>query len=393
MNKAKIFISHHPGDLLLYKNFIQIIRKYDKNIKIILFKVNHPYFLKFNFEPYKQYFDEIIEFDFIHYEKNLLAGFWKIFNFQKKLKKATADLLVNFGEIHLFLSDSAWLPVNILLYNLARQRTIKNITKFAMGQLECSQTKKDNLKTLLCSLYSLPFKYYKVKVISTLAGEFQDFVYTEHTAGAIVKIVSPFPRALNNPNWGKENILSYPIITKNLKGIKKDMIIIFGDANIFQYYSEYLPEHETFVKKMTIFFKALENKYSNYKLYYKPHPTDKDRIMPGINVQRYNLFDNRVNAQTLVDMYRERIKAVYTPFSTSVMIASFFGIPSYTFYRYMFNRAGIELLDNLFNQDNTRSKFLFHLTDLSEIGKIDNLKPSRINLENLEKRYRKVLDV
>ena len=393
--KAKLFICHHPGDSLLYKNLIKIIKKYDKDVQIILFKVNHPYFSKFNFQPYKQYFDKIVEFDFIHYEKNLLISFWKIFSFQKKLKKITANLLRDFEKIDLFLDKSAWLPINILLYNLSRQKNIKNITAFSFGEVGCSQTKKDNLKTFLCNLCSLFFKCYKIKVISTLTGKFYDFVYDDNVAGNNIEIVSPVGRPQNKSDLEKENILPYPIIKKFQKGTKKDMIIIFGDANILQCYSEYLPEYKTFVKKITTLFKALENKYSNYKLYYKPHPSDKDRIMPGIDFKKYNLFDNTVNAQTLVDMYQERIRAAYTFSSTSVIQSSFFGIPSYTFYRYLFNSPGIKMLNNIFNQDNIKSKFLFHLSDLNEIGKIDNLKPVNcyINLEKVDKKYREILNV
>ena len=394
-NTAKLFICNHPSQLFLYKNFIEIIREYDQNSKIILFKVNHPYFLKFNFKPYEKYFDEIIEFEFINYKKNFLTGFWKIFSFQNKLKKIDDSLLLKFDKIDLFLHDSAWLPVNILLYNLARQKNIKNINRFNLGTLECSQTKKDSIKTLLYSLYSLPFKCYKVKVISTLAGQFQDFVYTEQVAGTIVRIVGPSLQTLNNPDWGKENILPYPITAKHPKDAKKDMIIIFGNADIFQCYSEYLPEHETFVKKMTSFFEALESKYSNYKLYYKPHPCDENRVMPGIDLQKYNLFDNTVDAPILINMYQERIRAVYTFSSTSIMIASFFGIPSYTFYQYVLNQAGIELFDNIFNQDDVKSEFLFNIADLSKIGKIDNLESVNhyIDLKNVDEKYLKVLNV
>jgi len=140
-NTAKIFICHHPDQLFLYKNLIRIIRKHDRNTKIMLLKLNHPYFLKFNFEPYKKYFDQIVEFDFIHYKKNFLVGFWEILIFQNKMRKITNDLFPYFKTIDLFLTDSAWLGVNILLYNLRKQKKIKNITRITLGSLECEQTK------------------------------------------------------------------------------------------------------------------------------------------------------------------------------------------------------------------------------------------------------------
>ena len=394
-NGVKLFICHHPDQLLLYKNLIKIIKKQDKAARIILLKVNHPYFSKFNFGPYNQYFDEVIDFDFISYKKNFLTGYREIFNFQKKLKKTAINLLANFAAIDLFMTNSAWLPINILLYNLARQKNIKNITKFAGGQLECPQTKTDNLKTLFCNLYSLPLKCYKVKVISNLTGKFQDFVYAEKTAGAVVKVVSPSFQLSKDLNREKENILPYPVISERSSAFEKDIVIVFGDANIFRCYFEYLPDYEIFIQKMANFFKALEKEYSDCKIYYKPHPNNKERIMPGIDIKRYNLFDNTVNAQTLIDMYQKRIKAVYTFSSTSVIQSSFFAIPSYTFYKYLFNSSGIEILDNIFNQDNVKSKFLFHLSDLKEIGIIDNLEPADyyINPENVDEKYLKVLNI
>lgn len=392
MNKAKLFISHHPNNLFLYKNLIQIIRKYDKDTKILLFKVNHPGFSKFNFEPYKEYFDRIVEFDFIHYQKNFLAGLWKILAFQKKLKRVISSFLRNFETIDLFLDNSAWLPVNVLLYNLSREKSIKNIHKITIAEPESSQTKRDKIKTLWCALYSLLFKCYKVKAISTRGGKFVDFVYGSDTPGNFLKIVSPI---VFNKSYGlKEDILPYPIFYQRRSAEKRDIVIIFGDANIPQYFAEYLPSYETFVEKLNTFFKAVENKYSNCQLYYKPHPNDKDgEIMPGINLQKYRLFDNTVNAQMLFERYQKRIKAVYTFSSSAAIFGSFFGIPSYTFYRYLFNPSGIEKFNSFFNQDYLMSRFLFHIADLGEIGKIDELEPPVINLKKLEKRYRKVLNI
>jgi len=392
-NAAKIFICNHPSQLFLFKNLSLIIKKYNPDIKVILLKVNHPYFSKFNFEPYKKYFDKIIEFKFIHYKKNFFLSYWEIFNFQKKLKKINNNLLLGFDKIDLFLSDSTWLPVNILLYNLSRQKNIKNITRFNEGQLESSQTKKDNIKALLCNLYTLPFKCYKVKVLTTLGGKFLNFIYVDQMPGIIVRIVNPNAQMLNNIDWEKENILPLTIVSKNSAISKRDMVIVFGDAGLLQDCSEYMPNEETYIKKLTNFFKSIEDKYSDSKLWYKPHPADGQKIMSGINASKYNLFDNSINAEVIFEKYHKRIKAVYTLSSTSVVMGSFFGIPSYTFYRYLCNRAGIDKFDNLFDQENIKSKFLFHISDSSEIGKIDKLKYTIKNIKNLDKVYRKVLNV
>jgi len=394
-NKAKIFICHHPAGLLLYKNFVKIIRQYDKELKIILFKVNHPYFLKFDFAPYKQYFDEIVEFDFIHYEKNFLLGLWKIFNFQKKLKKASNKLLRDFETVDLFLDYSAWLPVNVLLYNLSKLRNVKNIDRITLSGIEQEQTKTDRLKTLFCTLYSLPFKCYKVKVISTLGGQFVNFAYAENTPGTILKIVNPTINFPNDFDGSKENnILPYPILPNGPSNLKKDMVIIFGNESIYSSYPEYFPDYKTYVEKLSAVFKNIENRYSDCKLYYKPHPADGDKIMPGIIRQKYSLFDNAISAETLFDTHQEKIKAVYALSSTSVMLGSFFGVPSYTFYRYLCNKAGIDYFDVFLNQPRLKSKFLFHLSDLSEIGKIDDLeRPRPLDLNNIDNKYRQLFKI
>lgn len=389
-NTAKIFICNHPTQLFLYKNFIEIIRKYDQGSKIILFKVNHPHFLRFNAEPYRQYFDEIIEFDFIHYKKNIFLEYRKIFNFIKKLKKTIKRLTENYETIDAFSHESAWLPTNVLLYYLGKGSKIK-INRFVEASLESSYAKTDKIKTLLCGLYSLPFKCYKVKVISTPKGRFLDFVYVDNVPGKRIQIISPTGDV---GNLEKENTLPYPIVRKFQEAAKRDMVIIFGNAALDKSWSEYLPDYKTFVEKLAAFFIVFEKKYADCKLYYKPHPGDGKAIMPGIDIVKYSLFENIVYAQTIFDMYRERIKAVYTFSSTSIIVGSFFGIPSYTFYQYICNPAGIERFNVFFNQEGLKSKFIFHITNLDEIGKIDGLSAnSYLDFQKLENKYRKALNV
>ena len=394
-NKAKILICHHPGGLFLYKNFAKIIKKYDKNSEIILFKVNHPYFLNFDFMIYEQYFDKIIEFDFLDYKINFPLAFWRIFNFQKKIKKIIRNYLVNFKEIDLFLDNSAWLPINILLYNLSKERNIKNINKITLSDLGSAQTKTDRLKTSFCALYSLFFNYYKIKVISTLNGQFVNFVYTENTPGIILKIINPtvdLPNCLDNSE--KQKILPYPIFSTNFSYNKKDMVIIFGDNTLYSSYAEYYPDYGTYVEKTKTIFRNIEKKYYDCKLYYKPHPADNGKIMPGIEQGKYSLFDNTISSEMLFDKYHGKIRAIYSHSSTSVIIGSFFGVPSYTFYRYLCNEPGIEYFDNFLNQSYLKSKFIFHLSNLNEIGKIDNFKrPKHLDINNINSEYLKLLNI
>jgi len=228
-------------------------------------------------------------------------------------------------------------------------------------------------------------------VITTLKGKFQDFVYDSDVPGKLLKIVSPTVLAQDNLI---EDTLPYPVVLERSEDVKKDMVIVFGNAHLRQSYSEYLPSDKVFVEKLAAFFGAFKDKYSDCKLYYKPHPADQDGIMSGINMEKYNLIDNTVNAQTLFDMYQKRIKAVYTFSSASIVLGSFLGIPSYTFYRHICNPAGIEMFDNMYDQGNIKSEFLFHIADLNEIGKVDDLEVHNyIDFTKLEESYRKALNV
>lgn len=396
MNKAKLFICHDPNGLFLNKKFVQIIKKYDKDATIILFKVNHPHFSKFDFEPYKECFDKIIEFDFIDYKRNFLIGFWEIFNFHRKLKRTTANFLRNFEAIDLFLIDSAWLSVNVLLYNLSKEQNIKNIYKTTSSSAhKGSQYRTAKLRTFLCALYSLFFSCYKIKAISTLAGQFANYVYVENVPGIFLKMVNPTIELESIPfNNPREKILPYPIMSKPLSNVKKDMIIVFGDSSIFKCYREYFSNEKEYFEKLTTFFQGLENKYPDCELYYKPHPGDGEQLMPGISPQKYRLFDNTMNAQMLIEKFQQRIKAVYTFSSVSVLFASFFGIPSYTFYRYLFSRAGEERFDNIFNEESLKSKFLLHLKGPEDIGKIDYLRNANcLDFIWIEKKYREALNI
>jgi hypothetical protein len=391
--KAKLFICHHPGNLLLFRNLIQIIRKHDKNAKVLLFKINHPYFSKINFKPYQNYFDKVEEFEFIHYKKNFLKGILEVFDFQKKLKKVESDLLGNFEKIDLFMDESAYLPINLMLYNLSKKKNIGNITKFRLGGLEGMETKVDKLRTFLYTLYSLPFKCYKVKAISNLEGKFVNFIYGEKTPGKVVKIVSPITKLEKEFFKSENNILPYPVFSNRSSVSKKNMIIVFGKSKSFNNSPWYFPDYQTYLKKLESFFKFLENKYSDCKLYYKFFPLDGEKIMPGINIKKYAFLDSTSDAQELIYENRDKIKAIYTPFSGVATYGSFLGIPSYTFYRYLCNQSGIERFDSLMDGEALKSKFLFHLSDPEQIGKIDNLKRKIVNFKKLEKIYKKILYV
>ncbi|MBI3335396.1 MAG: hypothetical protein HY001_02765 [Candidatus Portnoybacteria bacterium] len=394
--KAYLFITHHPDQLSLYKSLATIIRAWSKNDPVVLIKVNHPYYKTFNFTPYRQYFDSVIEFPFV-YEKNILRGIRELALFKTQLEKIEA-YLAPFQSIDVFLSHSAWLPINILLYRISKWKHIDRIYRFLLlSPSFLSSQRYDARRTLFYKLYSLlgnlfSLKQYKVKALKSREGkEFVGFLYTQDIPGIAVRIVNPAQRPMPPMNKG-EIVLPYPLVKERRPSLpKKDTLVVFGDAGILASYPEYVDDYREAVKKLTTFFRHFENYYADYKLYYKPHPMDKaGELIPGINPKKYRFFDNTVNAQLILDSYHERIGAVYTFSSTSAIWGSFFGIPSYTIYRYIYNEFGIARFNTLFAQEGVSSKLIFHISRLDQIGKKDKVKiPLRyIDLKNMDRRYR-----
>lgn len=393
--KAYLFITHHPDQLSLYKAFITIIRAYSKTDPVVLIKVNHPYYKTFNFTPYRRYFDSVIEFPFV-YQKNIFRGIRELALFKTQLLK-TEGYLTPFQSIDVFLSHSAWLPINILLYRIHQWKNVRQIYRCMLLDSNLLSQRYDLRRTLFYTLYSLLANLfllgqYRVKAVKSLKGrEFVGFLYTQDIPGISVRTVNPAEKLMPPMSKG-EIVLPYPLVKeKRLSPPKKDMIVVFGDAGVLASYPEYVDDERKAVRKLATFFLHFENYYADYKLYYKPHPMDKPgELMSGINPKKYRFFDNTVNTQIILDSFHERIKAVYTFSSTSAIWGSFFGIPSYTIYRYIYNKFGIARFNTLLEQEGVNSKLIFHISRLDQIGKKDDIKiPLHyVDLKNMDRKYR-----
>lgn len=388
--KAKIFICHHPSQLLLFENFSKIIKKYDKGTEIILFKVNHPYFLVFDFESHKKYFDKIIEFDFIHYSENFVKEYYRIIKFIRKIKNIEKNILNNFEKVDVFLNHSAWLPINIMLYNLSLSKKINNIFRISEIDIIKKDVRINRFKSFLYNLYTIFFPRYSIEFIMSPEGKFANFQYVKDIPGKEIKIVSPVSFVKTN----HKDILPFPTVAVDNSDKKKDMVLIMGDANIFKEFSEYFASHKEFLQKTASFLRAIEEKYKGYKICYKPHPADKSELMPGIDPKKYIIFDNSTNAQTIFNNYYGKIKAVYGVFSTSTVSSSYFGIPSYVFYQYFLNNAGKKRMNSIFLAKDIISPFLFNAKELKDIGKIDDIEELKLlDIEELRDLYKQILDI
>lgn len=383
---TRIFIWHHPENIFIFKNLIKIIKDNDPQSKIILFKVNHQYFDNFDFKPFCKYFDEIAEFDFVLYRRNFLKGCIEMIKFKKQMEKAKKEVLIKLDSADLFLFNSGWPPVNLLYRFLAKCPKIKNITKFSTVTVDSKTTKVNIVVTFLCNIYNLLFGGFLIKVLYAKNGEFMDFRYLFKTPGRIVTI-----KKIDDCADGKD-FFPFPFFTEKGSAEKpKNIVFIFGDATFFSDEPEYFPPPEIIAEKLNEIFSAIKDKYKNCKIYYKPHPADQDRIMPGINNKDFIILDNKKNAQILIDENYQSIKAVYTLFSMSVITSAFLGIPSYTFYKIFpdFSRA-----DGFFSQKEVQSKFLYHISHAKEVGAIDDIKRPNMEMGSaMYKKFRALLNV
>ena len=388
--RAKIFICHHPAGLLFFENLSRISKQINSEKKIILFKVNHAYFSKLDFKEHEKYFDQIIEFDFVHYNENFMKEYFKIIRFIKKLDRVKKEIFSCFSGADLFLEDSAWLPMNIMLYNLSKSKEIKSIFRFNGIDVIKKDIKTDRFKSFLCNLYAAFLPSYLIKFTVSPEGKFSNFRYRNAVPGKEIKIQSP----ANFKNSQVPGVLPFPVISAKGLRERKDMVFIMGDAKIFEEFSEYFFSYEDFLERGKNFFAAIEKKYPGHKICYKPHPADGAEIMAGIDPKKHIIFDNSAVAQTIFNNYYSKIKAVYSISSSSVIASSYFGIPSYVFYRYFMAEPGIRRMDTIFLAENIVSPFLLRAKDLSDSGIIDGAKGYQgVSQKELESLYKKELDL
>lgn len=388
---AKLFVTSHPADLLLYKNMVMMIRSVRPCMPVLLLKVNHRYYQTFSLKVYRKYFDEVIELPFITYEKNLLRGMKELKIFKEKLKEL--GLYLNqFQLVDVVIAHSAWLPTNLLLSFLSTHPRINQILRWDFGNTSYAQTKRDIIKTLYCRMYGIFAKSYKVDALSTRGGKFIDFVYAQHIPGKPLHFIHP----LANPSPKKAYELPYPLIrtSQSPKEKEGDIVVVFGDSDIVNF-SEYFVDIQELKRKLTSCFQAIRAHHKHALIYYKPHPADNGKHMPGRENLGYYTFESGMNTQEILDSFHTRIKAVYTVHSTSVLFSSFFGIPSYTLYKFLYNDSGIKRFDKFFAKSSSTSSLIFNVSHLDEIGKIDALKktPHYVDLAHIDKRYLRILNI
>jgi len=390
MPHAKLFVSHYPPDLAIYKHIVALARAHDSGAAIILFKFAHPY--RFDFAPYKDCFDLVVEFPFIEYSKNIVRGVREIITFKRQLRTAL-QTLKEFTHIDVYIEQSAWLPANAMLFALAKFPPVAHIYRITMGSYEIPGTRIDWLKTWFCRLYHLFIGVYPIYAMKRKNGGFATFVYRKKSSGTLVRLTNPTAKS-KHIHKDNEITVPYPVITPSRKEkAQADMVVIFGDKGVLEDFPDYAATPDA-QKILRDFFVALETHYQGMTLYYKPHPGAPGVMLPGMVEKNYTLLPASLSAQTILETYWPRIKAAYTFFSTSVAWSSFYGIPSYTLYHLAYNEQGAQRLDATFSQPDIASPLIFPISSIKDIGTIDRKKvrPRVFDLDHIPENYLTILE-
>lgn len=390
-----IFIANHPDQLLFYKNLALIRKTRDPKEHIVLCKIDHLYDPNFDFTPYERYFDRVLKFPRI-YKKNVFTGLKEIIVFKKRLRMLK-NIMRQYALHTVTVIDSAWLPVNLLLFSFRKEPLLYRWSVVATERIhglryDARRTWYYRLSAFLCSCFLMPS--YPVDAVGTPGGMFANFHYRKP------RTLPGIPLYLTNPceplseKNDKTIILPFPILRPSAvyerrKENGRKIVIVFGESDFLTHFCEFVPDPQEVLQKLQKFFACLEEYYQEYALYYKPHPADINALMPGITLSRYQRFNPKSNTQMICEALHLKIRATYTISSVSALWSSFFGIPSYTLYPLIFNRDGVKFFDDFFMQDKVKSRLLLSLKHISEIGKIDKRKRplSYLNLHHLPTAY------
>jgi hypothetical protein len=361
--KKIYFVSNHPSDLSFYYNLAKLLLNCNKEIRLILVEIDHPYRNKQNTSFYKtDIYYKIYNLPNVDYEKNVFNGIKKmrIFN---RISKAFFENEVDsiYSEYIAILPDSAWFPVNKLI-KMMFQKGFK-IFRFQNATIG-NNIEFDFLRTLLTKIYTILGSSYSVKSIRYGKLKGADFAYTNvKVPGKIIRIVPP---SLFNKD--SDEVMPFPLHKKmSIEGevIEKNIVIFFGDYLFYEWYKDVLPNKIQYLSITRTLFEQIRILYPDCLLYYKPHPLDNGQVMEGVLESGFEvIYDQSLNAEMILDKYFNQVQAVYSIFSTSSLTACMRGINAYVLYQ-------LFIIDN-----NIKKKFLDTISNynLVNIKSIDELK-------------------
>lgn len=358
-------------------NMARLLKMIDPDYRVEAVIPYHHFLAQMDVREFLDEFDEVWHLPTCDFQRNILQGVLRGRAFKRALRNIrfrqhsiffafiSVEMSVNLAIQ--FISERLK-PAKIILLTYAKKQI--EITKFG-GRLS-------RLLTALNQFYSFVLGCYPMRSYVSASGQ---FMYREHVSAL------PFPRValLENPCCGNEArkadaaapmALPYPVIARRKEdqtAAPKKFVLFFGDASMAGFFTQL--NGEFLYEKTAQYAKAIKDYYGkkNIPVFYKPHPFDGEKIMPGCEGAGFDFFKEKINAEMTFSKYHDRLAAVYTVSSHSVLFGSKNGIPSYWAFELCFSD---EDLKKSFREVTVQceSRLLKSLKSLDEIGSFDDDK-------------------
>lgn len=382
------FIAGEPSSFMTMVNMAHIIKIINPNYTVEAIIPRHSFLSKMEVQEFLDEFDRVWHLPSCDFQRNILRGVCR----GKEFKKALQNIVLEENSI-VFAFISMEMSLNLAIKFISEKyKSIKivllsytvkqiDITKFG-GKFSKSMTTLNRFYSFILGCY--PMKSY--------TGENGQFMYREHSQRL------PFTRMILSANQAGCNeklephmadlaTLPYPAVIRHNARDKKHekFVVFFGSAMMSDYYVQL--NKQFLLEKTFQYVNAIRDYYlkKNIAVYYKPHPSDEEKFMPGCELSGFFLFKEKINAEMLFSKYYDCIVAAYTVASYSVLFGSKNGIPSYWAYDFCFNDNELKDSFRKVTLDN-KSRLLKSLSDLGQIGAIDDNK-TKIDMTKMLKDW------
>lgn len=378
--EAKVFILYHPAALSLFRILANLVRENYPRVDCILIRALHPYWKGFTDDSFLSGCDRSFTLPDAGYATNLISGLTQAIQFKRNVQKIGKILKAHYGKIDLYsndlLHDSAYLPVNILLSYFYHSGHADKIFRIVRGtQPALGSQPKDRFHSIITAIYCITLNLFKVKTIR-LPG-ITSFIYDSSNPIPEVVLENPYVSAESKETLKARITLPEPFLLLGIKqSAERDMVVIFGDAYIYENYGAYLKSAGEYERRLRFFFDQLKSVYQGLRLVYKPHLSDRGKLMSGVD-STFTVYEEQKDAESFLIENLSHIQAVYSFFSTSSVSASLMHIPSYHIFEYFFNEPGIKVFNDLARKAGWyQNPYLKKLASLDEIGCIDSVSVS-----------------
>ena len=375
------FYCNHPYPLEIFHAISLNIRQYNQDIKQHIIFSKHVYFEKIDYADYLNVFDSVDFVPYITYNRNVFKDLKKWAEFKRNLKKCKIE-----NDSVAFTISYSDLGTNIFCrYVKEKSKNTKLIHFTIYGNfLNVANARFNRIRTFFDSINVVLLKGYFLKTYVDSRNVLVDKIYFNDPHDKIFQLSS---NAINN----KYETIPYPVVKQNEISLDNSkMVIFYGNLGFLDWYQQVDPEIyyasvNKYLKKMVDIYKD-----KGVKLYYKPHPVDGDVIPKELDLEHFEIFPEKLTAETIYSKYFYRIVATYTVTSLACITSTHFGIPSYV----LSDDCGIpeEIKMRFKDQYQTANQdYFIEVSNVNDIASIDN-KKTDVNINEIRAIWNNFFD-